>query len=783
MRVFPIGRFNFDYYFREEIEDPFETMIAAPRPRSLGRGLQEVEDRDNLYGTLEYIRGTGSSRIKNIAYDMVFSAPKTVSVLWALSEGSQASEILKAHGEAVESSIRYLELTESWTSIRSEVVAAEGVSAFEFPHLLSRSQDPHVHSHVILLNGANYEGEVRAINSARLYRVQPVLEIIYRSELAHRLYDSVGFGLRGPVLGSLELGNLNQDAVSEFSSRRKQVIDASKAFGATHRSREVSSLRTRTQKTSVSLDELRFRWRSQAEDLGLNPLRDGRRPSLDFGLTPVFVSPVPDIFHSEFLYRLGISRSLDTWSAFRSTCEQLLESPRELGTIETKEKLDLSLLRRGDSSVDQVIDQKALGIGALSQMVSPKVRARIESFVREQPEAVEFLGKRDESSDVTSTVPGRRDGGRMVVLGRTEKEQSYLDTVLDDPKEKRLLLGRVHLEMGSFTRLAFSQIEMAHSAKMIQGLVRRPLPPAIPKPGDFETAQEAAPVMTIEQVFEDLSVEVFLTRRLAIVSTQKEVLQALRNGNPIGIHIFNNSREAQSFREEIISTARGSTDSVVETKWGNFLAGELVAVLPVRKRPYLFRVDGVVEMGQTIKLTSIRGERLEVTNGFDGKMLPLSSVRSDALVLSKLSEYSSIVPRAFIFDTPSIEQLGTIRSWPFSVKLKTSLEAPEFSSTQLLLLSRLGTLDGLAGLNLGSIDVEKVERSLGVTRDAAFGKSVRREIDRSSRVRVLLTQSGLSFRDELRAMTRAKGELGIARDISLENVHRRRPRDFDRELW
>ncbi len=783
MRVFPIGRFDFNYYFQNEIEDQYETSIAPMVSRGIGRGLKEVKERDNLYGTLEHLRAISSTRKSNIAYDMVFAAPKTVSVLWALSEESQAGAILKAHREAVETSIGYLELTETWTSIRDKVVAADGVRAFEFSHLLSRNQDPHIHSHVVLLNGANYDGEVRAINSARLYRVQPVLEIIYRSELAHRLYDSVGFGLRGSVLGSLELGNLDQGVVAEFSSRRRQVLDASEHFGGTYKSRQVSSLRTRVPKNGASLSELRLRWHSQAEDFGLHPTRDGRRPSLDFGLTPVFVSPVPDIFHSEFLYRLGSSRSLDTWGALRTTCEVLLENPREPGAIATNTEIDISLFSQGGQVVDQAIYQKALGVGLLSQMVSPKVKARIESLVREPSEETAVREKPNGGSGVRSAMHDFQGSGRTVRLGRTAKEQSHFGGTLDAPKGDRLLLGRVDLEMRSFTRLAFSQIEAAHSAKMIQGLVRRSQCSVTFKPNGLELAAETTPVMTLDEVSANLSVEVFLTREQAVASAQKEVLLELSNESPIGIHIFKSSAEAQSFREEIVAVAQHKTGSVMETKWGKLLLGEVVAVLPVRKRPYLFRIDDIADMGQALRLTSLRGERFDVGSDFGGKILPMTAVRSDALVISRLTDYASLIPRALIYDSPNMEQFETIGSWPMDVKLKTSLEAPEFSSTQLLLLSRLGKLEGLVELRVGSIDEEKVAKSFAAIRDATFGKSVRLEIDKISRAKLLLMQSGLSFRDELREMTRVKGELGVARDIYLQRFHRRSPSDFGRELW
>ncbi len=779
MRIFPISHLDFDYYFQSELKDPVEASIGTVIPKALGKKPLEVDESEHLYETMTDEKNIGCTKRKNVAYDMVFAMPKAASVLWALSGDDQANEILRAHGEAVENSIRYLELTESWTKVAGMVVGAEEIRAFEFRHLLSRNQDPHVHSHVVLLNGANYGGKERALNSARVYKIQPVLEIIYRHELARYLYKSIGFGLRGYILGTLQLGNLDENVVAEFSTRRREVIDRSKNFGTTARARQISALSTRGPKTQIDLGELRVKWHTQARSLGLCPQLDGRGPLLDFHLTPVFVSPVSDIFHSEFLYRLGSSKSIDMWEALASTCESLLDSSRRSEGIQSPKRSGVLNLGLDDRGETYMLELKALGGGALSQMVSAKIKEYFESFDSSSNEEI----VRENQCLSSDSALLKRDVGRTVILGRTQKERAHLESLSSDSTEANLLLGGVNLQMGSFSRLAFSQIEAACGTKMIRRLVRRSQSLTPPSPDDSKLEGAVAPLMTLDDVSAHLSAEVFLTRKSAVASALWETLHALQNGSPVAIHVFKNISEAQSFRQEIVSMAQSNANSVLDTKWGKVLVGELVAVLPVQKRSYLFRIDGPCRTGANINLVSAKGEVLEIGDGFDGKILPLAATKSDSVAISRLTEYASIISSVRIFDTPEVERFDAIRSWSFETRLKTSLEAPEFSSIRLLLMARLGRLENLENLSLGSIDENAVAKSFNPAKGVELGKSVRREIDRSSRVRLLLMQRGITFRDELREIVRSKGELGVSRDIFLEKLHHRSPSDFGRELW
>ena len=103
----------------------------------------------------ETLRVGGRSKVA--AFDLTFSAPKSVSVLFAIGEPGLAGALVEAHESAVDAALGYLEreacrVRRGRGGVRREV--GEGFVAAAYRHRMSRAEDPQLHTHVVAANMA-----------------------------------------------------------------------------------------------------------------------------------------------------------------------------------------------------------------------------------------------------------------------------------------------------------------------------------------------------------------------------------------------------------------------------------------------------------------------------------------------------------------------------------------------------------------------------------------------------------------------------------------------------
>jgi conjugative relaxase-like TrwC/TraI family protein len=88
-------------------------------------------------------------------WDLTFSAPKSVSALWAIGGPQTGGEVAAAHAAAVRAGLDYLE-THAGVSRRGrdgyDQIATAGLAAAVFDHRSSRAGDPQLHSHALVVN-------------------------------------------------------------------------------------------------------------------------------------------------------------------------------------------------------------------------------------------------------------------------------------------------------------------------------------------------------------------------------------------------------------------------------------------------------------------------------------------------------------------------------------------------------------------------------------------------------------------------------------------------------
>src|SRR5918994_226074 len=106
-------------------------------------------------------------------FDVTFSAPKSVSVLWATADRETAAAISDAQEHSVDAALGYLEREAAFsrTGAMRAPTRGSGFVGAAFRHRTSRAGDPQLHTHVLIANLTRDEnGEWRGRGGPRGYR-------------------------------------------------------------------------------------------------------------------------------------------------------------------------------------------------------------------------------------------------------------------------------------------------------------------------------------------------------------------------------------------------------------------------------------------------------------------------------------------------------------------------------------------------------------------------------------------------------------------------------------
>ena len=213
-------------------------------------------------------------------YDLVFSPPKSVSLLHALGGVDVRHAVTQAHLAAWQAALAYLEREACVVRKGKDGVAREHGSGFvaaAYQHRTSRSQDPHLHTHVIVANLARTpsDGTWRALDGEALLRTYRLAAgYLYQAQLRHELTWSLGVEWREPFQGMAEIAGIPEEALRAFSTRRGQVVDYLERRGTTgFYAAKVAALETRDRKDPIDLPRLEEEWRARAVEHGLDRRR------------------------------------------------------------------------------------------------------------------------------------------------------------------------------------------------------------------------------------------------------------------------------------------------------------------------------------------------------------------------------------------------------------------------------------------------------------------------------------------------------------------------------
>jgi conjugative relaxase-like TrwC/TraI family protein len=326
-------------------EDALATLLSGRHPipgSPLGRELVDLVKSD---GTV--IRAVAG-------FDATFSAPKSLSVWWALTGDDR---LLEAHDAAVAATLEHLEQFGSTTRVRVNGRRlhpdSHGLTVASFRQSTSRDDDPQIHTHaVISAKVQTLDGRWYALDARYLKRQQRTLGGLYQSLLRAELTHRFGLAWGEIVNGQAEIAGVPRELLGAFSKRSVEIdaaladkvaefIDregrAPSRFEHAALEREAAK-DTRHKKTGNGVTELGTRWRVEAEAIGWTA--EQLTDTIEAAGREHVSRPVPRVTVAEILEDVSTRRS--TWcraDVLRSICDlqrpaSQVSAQRWLGVLE-----------------------------------------------------------------------------------------------------------------------------------------------------------------------------------------------------------------------------------------------------------------------------------------------------------------------------------------------------------------------------------------------------------------------------------------------------------------
>ena len=210
-------------------------------------------------------------------WDMPFSAPKSVSVLWGTSDEKTREIIASVHEKAVDSALQFLkEHSLSDASRRGKGglrrEAPEEIICAKFQHGTSRDHDPQLHTHVLLLNVAKRsDGSWGALQPDGIYRDVKLISSLYRAELAAGLREELGILMERDG-AALRVAGFDKKVEKFFSKRRNAIEELLGERGQDGlKAASNAALVTRSRKKEVDRSVLMESWKGQAQEMSFSP--------------------------------------------------------------------------------------------------------------------------------------------------------------------------------------------------------------------------------------------------------------------------------------------------------------------------------------------------------------------------------------------------------------------------------------------------------------------------------------------------------------------------------
>lgn len=266
-----------------------------------------------------------------VGWDSTFSAPKSVSVLYAASDDKLRDEIMRDMRASAAAALQamydrgvYETRTGKGSKVREN---AHDIAVALYPQATSRAGDPQLHVHGVTVNiGLRADGSTGALDPKGLYPWKTYGGAVFRAELAARLAQ------RGIAIEedgqAFRISGVPEELVAVWSKRRRVILDAIDKLrdklerGALHEMEAATSPAARQ-------GPLRDRDVESADIRGerLRKLKDEISQATREGKDDVAHGPELEKRWLEEMEAIGLSREA-VWHAVREAAANVQPSPK-----------------------------------------------------------------------------------------------------------------------------------------------------------------------------------------------------------------------------------------------------------------------------------------------------------------------------------------------------------------------------------------------------------------------------------------------------------------------
>jgi conjugative relaxase-like TrwC/TraI family protein len=336
----------------KRLADRIDERVAALDPEmtqeDCAAETSRIEAEETAAGMRQAVAG----------FDLTFSVPKSVSVLWAVADATTQEQIADAHHAAVADVIDFFErevaATRAGISDSDGAVAqvsVAGVAAVAYDHFDSRAGDPQLHTHVVVSNKVLtvMDSRWRSLDGRPVFSSVTGLSAHYNAVLADRLSRGIGVEWELRQRGAdrnpqWEIAGISDELIAEFSTRTREIElkkdELVAGYVARHgrmpspktivELRAQATLATRPPKELRSLADLTAEWRRRASvRLGADPSAWAAR-LLGAGGAPLTVDDVPlaaiEAIAADVVAAVEVKRAVWThWNLMAEASKQTMD--------------------------------------------------------------------------------------------------------------------------------------------------------------------------------------------------------------------------------------------------------------------------------------------------------------------------------------------------------------------------------------------------------------------------------------------------------------------------
>ena len=350
-------------------------------------------------GSIPLVKNAGDPE-RRCAWDLTFSAPKSVAVLWSQSTPEVRAIIEELHAEAVNETLAQIEQVAAYSRSGKGGRNWERtpILAVVFPQGTSRANDPLIHSHVLVLNLARRaDGRTGGLTTDEFFRLKLPLGAHFQAALANRLEQRLGLAIEWKAK-TFSLRDVPRKLCVEMSKRRTSmlhVFDRTGGYSAV--AAKSVALLTRPNKTQVPYAKLFDKWQ-----------QDGRA----FGWSTA---------EAQALIQRDRRQTLATPEPRQSVTERRLEVQEPTTGLKTKPE---------PVALDRTTDTQAARGAKASQEISEKLDTAERDARRTMDGASARKGQSEKTAKVGRALPDASNGSQKEQngsAGRSGRERKASD--------------------------------------------------------------------------------------------------------------------------------------------------------------------------------------------------------------------------------------------------------------------------------------------------------------------------------------------------------------------